>query len=240
MIGIGLWDATDISLKGLEIVKNCDKVFLESYTSKLGCELKTMQNCYGKQIIVADRDLVESRAEEILDAAKEGNVAFLVIGDVFAATTHVDLRLRAKEKGIDVKIVHNASVITAVGETGLELYKFGKTVSIPFDNKDVTSPVKAYEDNKALGLHTLFLLDIRMDEDSLMSINHACEYLLKHTDDVMGVGVAGLGSPRPRIVYKKLGELQKADFSIFPQCLIIPGKLHFMEEDSLKQFAKSL
>lgn len=35
LIGLGLGDAKDITVKGLEIVKKCDKVFLEGYTSIL-------------------------------------------------------------------------------------------------------------------------------------------------------------------------------------------------------------
>ncbi len=43
----------------------------------------------------------------ITGEAEKRDVAFLVVGDVFSATTHTDLYLRAKEKGVKVKIVHN-------------------------------------------------------------------------------------------------------------------------------------
>lgn len=43
-----------------------------------------------------------------------------------SATTHSDLLLRAKEKGVTVKVVHNASILTAVGACGLHLYRFGQ------------------------------------------------------------------------------------------------------------------
>lgn len=35
IIGLGVGDATDITVKGLEIVQRCDRVYLESYTSIL-------------------------------------------------------------------------------------------------------------------------------------------------------------------------------------------------------------
>lgn len=35
LIGLGLGDAKDITVKGLEIVQKCDKVLLEGYTSIL-------------------------------------------------------------------------------------------------------------------------------------------------------------------------------------------------------------
>src|SRR3989344_7537979 len=106
-IGIGLNDEKDISLKGLELVKKADFVYLENYTSKLNCNLNYLEELYGKKIILADRKLVEMDAEKtILKQAKDQEVAFLVVGDVFSATTHMDLYLRAKKLGIKTRIIH--------------------------------------------------------------------------------------------------------------------------------------
>lgn len=58
---------------------------------------------YGRSLIVADRELVESAADEILPRGEDEDVAFLVVGDPFGATTHTDLVLRAKEKDIQVR-----------------------------------------------------------------------------------------------------------------------------------------
>ena len=38
------------------------------------------EKLYGKEVILADRELVESRADEMLDAAATGNAAMLVVG----------------------------------------------------------------------------------------------------------------------------------------------------------------
>lgn len=38
---------------------------------------------YGKEVVVADRELVESGCDVILNPAKEERVAFLVVGDPF-------------------------------------------------------------------------------------------------------------------------------------------------------------
>lgn len=76
------------------------------------------------------------------------------------ATTHTDLVVRAKELGVDIKVVHNASVMNAVGICGLQLYCYGETVSIPFFT-DTWRPDSFYEKikrNRELGLHTLCLL----------------------------------------------------------------------------------
>lgn len=62
------------------------------------------------------------------------NYAFLVVGDAFCATTHSDLFLRAVKLGIDVKVIHNASIVSAVGCSGLQVYRFGEVVSVPLWN----------------------------------------------------------------------------------------------------------
>ncbi|HHI04007.1 MAG TPA: diphthine synthase, partial [Candidatus Woesearchaeota archaeon] len=86
-IGIGLYDEKDVSLRGLEVIKKCDVVYLENYTSILSCNVKKLEKLYGKKIILSSRDLVEKKAEEtILKDALSKNVAFLVIGDPMSAT----------------------------------------------------------------------------------------------------------------------------------------------------------
>ena len=115
----------------------------------------------------------------ILQEAKTKEVAFLVVGDVFSATTHMDLYLRAKKMAIKTMIVHNASVLTAVGVTGLQLYKFGKVTSIPIDNENVETPYDTLKDNQNNNLHTLFILDLKPASNDSMSLNDAIRYLLK-------------------------------------------------------------
>lgn len=44
VIGLGLGDAKDITVKGLEILKRCELVYLESYTSILTCGKDEMVN----------------------------------------------------------------------------------------------------------------------------------------------------------------------------------------------------
>ena len=169
-------------------------------------------------------------------------MAFLVVGDVFSATTHTDLFLRAKEKNIDIKIIHNTSILTAVGDVGLELYKYGKTTSMPYFEKgfEPETPYDVIKQNKSNGLHTLVLLDIKPDRK--MTVYEAISQLLQiqekrtekiFTSDLMIVGCARLGSDNFTIKYGKVQELQNNDFGKPLHCLIVPGKLHFMEEDML-------
>ena len=132
IVGLGLGDHRDVTVRGLEAIKSCDTVFLEHYTSILCVDVPTLEEFYGKPIVVADRHMVESEAEGIISPAKESNVALLVVGDPVCATTHADIMLRAAGEGVEVELIHNASVMGAAGCCGLQLYNFGATVSIPY------------------------------------------------------------------------------------------------------------
>ncbi len=109
---------------------------------------------------------MEQHADEILSGADKSDVALLVVGDPFGATTHWDLVLRAKQLGIDTRTIHNASIMNAVACCGLQLYSFGETVSVPLWNED-WKPDSFYDKivaNQERGLHTLCLLDIKVKE----------------------------------------------------------------------------
>ncbi|KAJ0032829.1 hypothetical protein NQD34_002910 [Periophthalmus magnuspinnatus] len=169
LIGLGLGDAQDITVKGLAAVKRCSRVYLEVYTSILTEGKEKLEEFYGKELILADRDLVEQGAEEILRDADTTDVGFLVVGDPFGATTHSDLVLRAVHAGIPYRVIHNASIMNAIGCCGLQLYNFGETVSFVFWTE--TWKPESYFDkickNRVMGLHTLCLLDIKVKEQSI-------------------------------------------------------------------------
>ena len=133
-VGLGLYDLDDISLKGLQAIKEADAVFLETYTSVLtGTTIEQMREKYGKDLIILKRQDVEQKPEPILTAAKNGIAVFLTGGDPMVSTTHADLRIRAHEQGILTKIIHGSSIVSAVsGLTGLQNYRFGKSCSIPY------------------------------------------------------------------------------------------------------------
>lgn len=176
LIGLGL-NAEDISIRARDVIRKCSKVFLEAYTSiLLSYEemLRLVQDVLQRDdLIQADRKMVEEMAEEvILPPAAEGDVAFLVAGDALCATTHCDLYLRAVERGIPVKVIHNASIVNAVSGTGLQIYKFGWTVSVPFfdGNWRPASFLDRCAANLGLKMHTLFLLDIKTKEQNLEAL----------------------------------------------------------------------
>ena len=247
LIGLGLNDEKDITIKGLEAIKKCKYVYLENYTSLLQCSTKALEKFHKKKIILADREMVE-KGDEIIASAKKADTALLIIGDPMSATTHIDILIRAKEKNIKTQVISNASILTAVGITGLQLYKFGKTTSIPFAENywALETPYNVLKQNLKSGLHTLFLLDLSTTEEIYMTVNDAIDIMLKienkkkskiFTKKTKVIGCARLGSQNPTIFYDTTEKLMKKDFGKPPHCLIVPGKLHFMEEEVLKQFS---
>lgn len=245
IIGLGLSDEKDITVKGLEAVKKCEAVYLERYTSMLNCNVRDLENFYNKKIVLANRKMVENDDNEILKSAKSKNAVLLVVGDPMSATTHIDLYLRARKMGVKCDIIHNASIVSAVGITGLQVYKFGRIASIPLHNEGVESPYDVLKGNLSLGLHTLFLLDLEPENEKYLGVNDAIRYLLKvelrrnekvFTEKTMCLGCARIGSEGQLIKYGTAKELLKFDFGKPVHCLIVPGKLHFVEEEALSRF----
>jgi diphthine synthase len=172
MIGLGLSDEKDITVKGLELVQKAQYVYLEMYTAILMISTEKLSEYYGKEVVVADREFVESGCEKMIEQAKTEHVAFLVVGDPFCATTHTDLYLRCVKEGVNINIVHNASIVNAMGCCGLQVYRFGEIVSIPFFTESwrPTSFYQKIKENTERKLHTLVLLDIKVKEPTMESL----------------------------------------------------------------------
>jgi diphthine synthase len=172
IIGLGLADLEDITLKGLKAIQSSERVYLEAYTSVLGVNKDELEKFYNKTILIADREMVEQNSDDIIQNADSINVSFLVVGDPFGATTHSDLVLRAIEKEIPYKIIHNTSIMNAIGCCGLQLYNYGETISICFwtDSWKPKSFFTKININRKLGLHTLCLLDIKVKEKTVENL----------------------------------------------------------------------
>ncbi|CAI4047618.1 hypothetical protein SUVZ_12G2140 [Saccharomyces uvarum] len=264
LIGLGLSYKSDITVRGLEAIKKCSRVYLEHYTSILmAASLEELEAYYGKEIILADRELVETGSKQILSDADKEDVAFLVVGDPFGATTHTDLVLRAKREGVPVEIIHNASVMNAVGACGLQLYTFGQTVSMVFFTEN-WRPDSWYDkiwENRKIGLHTLVLLDIKVKEQSIenmargrliyeppryMSISQCCEQLLEieekrgtkaYTADTPVVAISRLGSSSQSFKSGTISELANYDSGEPLHSLVILGRqCHELELEYLLEF----
>ena len=264
LIGLGLSYESDITVRGLETVKKCKRVYLEAYTSILmAANKESLESFYGREVILADRELVETGSDDILKDADTEDIAFLVVGDPFGATTYTDLVIRARELGIQVETIHNASVMNAVGACGLQLYNFGQTVSLVFFT-DSWKPDSFYPkimENRKIGLHTLLLLDIKVKEQSIenmargrliyeppryMDIATACQQLLEieearqeqaYTPNTPCVAISRLGSPTQTFKAGTLQELSEYDSGEPLHSLVMLGRqVHDLELEYLYQF----
>ena len=248
LIGMGLYDENGLTLRGLNAARNSDALYAELYTSIMpGLSVNRLQRLVGKEIqILTRKDLEEDAQRTILSKAKEARVALLTPGDPMSATTHVGLLLSAKKLGIPTALIHSSSIVTAAaGVTGLELYKFGRTVTIPSPRIN-PAPESVYEfikENRRIGLHTLALLDI---DEGAVTIPEAIRVLSRleeakkagiMTDDTLMVALARVESPDCVVRADTAGNLARADFGQPPWSIILPGKLHFMEVEALQLLA---
>jgi len=265
LIGLGLYSEKDVSIKGLELIKSSEFIYMEYYTSILGVSKETLEKFYGKEIILADRDMVEAEFEkEIMSKAETSSVCLLVVGDPFSATTHVDLYLRAIKANVKIEVLNNASIINACGVCGLSLYRFGEIISIPFFTEK-WKPYSFYEKikkNKNNDQHTLLLLDIKVKEVSeenlargkmiyeaprFMSINTALlqlkqseDYLKMNiiNDKTIFIGLARIGAPDQIIVSGTYDELINVDFGKPLHSLIIVSENgnHTLEKEMIEYY----
>ncbi|UCH32694.1 MAG: diphthine synthase [Candidatus Bathyarchaeota archaeon] len=252
-IGLGLHDERGISLRGLEEMENAGAIFVEAYTNLMeGLRIKKLEKLARNKIIsVSRRMLEEEEGKLILDSARKGKTVFLVPGDPLIATTHVDLRIRAEKAKINTRIIHGASIISAaIGLSGLQNYKFGRSVTIPFPNGAIISelPYEVVQANLQVGNHTLCFLDIKAEESKYMTIKDAIEILRliekrrqEHviSPNMLAVGIARAGSEEPIVKADLVPMLVDYDFGKPPHIIIFPGKLHFMEAEALVKFAEA-
>lgn len=246
LIGLGLHDEKDISLKGLEEARSCDILFAEFYTSFLaGANAEKIESLIGKKITVLKRsDVEENAGAVILEKAKKRKVGLLVAGDPLISTTHVQLRLDAKKLGIETKIIHNASIFSAAPSlSGLQNYKFGRSASIATPEKGFfpETPYDAIKENLKRRLHTLLFLDVNTRANDGMKILLQIEQKKKEnvfTEKTLCVVVGSVGSYSPVVKAGEVKELLNADFGATPHTLIVPGELHFVEEEYIKEFGK--
>jgi diphthine synthase len=245
-VGLGLNDEMGMSLHGLEEARKADAVFIELYTSILPAfSFEHLEALCGKRLsVVTRKDLEDDCGKAVLAAGQTGKTVLIVPGDPLIATTHVTLRMEAKKRGIDTRVVHGASVLSAViGLSGLHNYKFGKSVTIPFpDETPAETPYSIIAQNKKLGLHTLCLLDINAEKGRFLCIRDGLEALSRVEEkrregvvagDAVAVGVARAGSLDPTVKAGFVDELRDYDFGGPPQSLVFAGSLHFMEAEAL-------
>lgn len=233
LIGLGL-NKKAISLQGLEALKKCKKIYLENYTVDFPYKKEELEKTIGKKIISANREFVESL--KLIDKSKKINIALLIYGSPLMATTHISLIQEAKKKNIKYEIIHNASILDAVSETGLQIYKFGKITSMPEWKKNFTpeSFMEIVQQNISINAHTLILIDIGLEvQKALKQFEISAKNKKIKLKKI--IICQSLGTGDEKIFYKNIKELKKIKIKK-PFCMIIPSKLHFMEKEFLEEF----
>ncbi|HTZ41997.1 MAG TPA: diphthine synthase [Candidatus Omnitrophota bacterium] len=230
LVGLGL-NEKGISLEGIDAVKKSKRIYLDDYTVNFPYDLKNLEKELKKKVIPAEREIIESM-NELLDKAKKSNICLLVYGSPLIATTHISLIEEARKRKIAYKIIQNASVMDAISETGLQIYKFGKITSIP--NFDADSFIETVKDNLSINAHSLILIDIGLEfKNALDKLEKAAKkYRIKAEKIVV---CENLGTNNSRIYYGTIASLKNKNIK-FPFCFIVPAKLHFMEEEVLENF----
>ncbi|MEW5996166.1 MAG: diphthine synthase [Candidatus Micrarchaeota archaeon] len=238
LVGLGI--AFDITLKGLKEAKEADELYLESYTMPLEeNKIAKLEKLIGRKAARLPRDKVESPF--LIQKAKQQHVCLLVAGDPLAATTHISLIIDAKKAKIPVRVIHNSSILSAAsGKSGLQPYRFGKTVTLAYwrKNYEPTSPLKLIEQNLSGDMHTLLLLDTD-PELGPMDAKFALEQLekmeKKYGKKVFDklVVLSRIGHSDEKISYGSREQLKKKNLGKPPFCLCFPAKLHPMEEECL-------
>ena len=233
IIGLGL-NEKSISLEGIEAIKKCKKIYLETYTVDFPYKIKDLKKTINKKISGIERSEVES--DKLITEAKKENIALLVYGSPLFATTHISLILDAKKQKIKTKIIYSASIFDAIAETGLQLYKFGKISSMPKWQKNFKpdSFLDFVKQNQSINAHSLLLIDISLPiKKALEELEKSCEQKNIKLDKILIC--SSLGTKKFKIFYGAINKLKKKKV-LAPYCFIIPGKMHFLEKESVEKY----
>jgi diphthine synthase len=242
-VGLGL-GSRGLSLEGAHRIGASDVAYVEEYTSPSPPDLlRTLESVTGKKLALVSRQFVED-GKRILEQAATSSVVLAVQGDPMIATTHNDLRYRAISHGISTSVVHGTTIAAAAAsESGLHYYKFAGAIT--FTRQSVSHYQEVYRRlhrNLLEGQHTLLLLEYDTEEKRGADPAFAFEKLLDAeanfkrqiiAGDTFVIVLSRLGMPDQRMQGGRMGSFLEADFGAPPHCVIVPGRLHFTEEEVL-------
>ena len=249
-IGLGLDDERGLSQAALDVLGRSE-VFAEQYTAVAAPgSLERLAGALARPVTVLDRHAVESETPILEALARSPRVALIAVGDPFAATTHVALRLAAERAGHAWKYLPNASILSAAaGFLGLMHYRFGRPVSLPIPDPRYapTSPLERIGANREADLHTLVLLDLAPESGRFLTAGEALAVLRDRDpesrvlgeEDEVAVAVR-VGRPDAAGFVGPVARLRGRDFGRPMHCLVVPARrLHFEEDAALAIFRRS-
>ncbi len=263
LIGIGPGDLGHMTERARSVARGCKKRYLEGYTAVLPTEQEALLESVVGPWERMMRSSVES-PEALLDESRNDSVALLVVGDPMQATTHIDLEARCMEEGIGFEVIPGMSATSlAVSLSGLQSYKFGRQVTLPYPYGDylATSPLEMILRNLEGGLHTLVLLDLDptgmgLDLPTPMSPSQAISILGEMEEKWLeerygldstgikknalavneweGVLLSDVGTKRQRVLSGSLKEISKVQGGRV-HSLIIPSEMSDNEREAFSR-----
>ena len=244
LIGTGL-NTNSLTLEALNAIKNSDKIYLETYTvdfpypkTDLENEINTFLKSDTYKLTPLSRENVEN--ESLLQEAKTKNVSLLIYGDCLSATTHMQLIISAKQQNIPIKIIQNTSIMTAVAQTGLSLYKFGKTTSMPNWQEHTNHPtsfINYIQQNQSIQAHTLILTDIGLTTPEAIKQLQKAATQKRLTLPEKIIIISNAGTPNQQVFHDTPNNLSKKNINL-PFCIIIPSDLSHTEVEALQTISE--
>jgi diphthine synthase len=257
-VGTGINGYRGLSIAALDILKKCDIVYVERFTSALseedleglnsllGTQTKPMQRCVQRWFVEDGR--------EILEAARTKDIALLTYGDPLIATTHSELRARAAKNSIKTAVLHGVSGIASIiGEAGLHVYKFGRIVTMMSEPYSAISVYNTIFENLLAGSHTLILTEYShndenkepffLDPASVFKMLLDVERDQKHqifSDDTFAVVASRVGMQDQKIISGKVKSLMGVAFGNGPHSVVVTGALHFTEAQALASLTQNI
>ena len=243
-IGLGISGISELSDSTLDVIRNAEIVYLESFTSPISeTEKKQLEDISNGKFKTAKRWLVED-GNEILENAKNKETVLISYGDPYIATTHLELKTRAMRDGIETKTIHSSSIVSSlIGEVGLHYYKVGKVLTIMNDPKSMITPYNTIFDNLLSKTHSVILLEYNEDKAFFLDPKDALILLLDAektqsrkviSEKTFVIVASRIGKNDQKIISGNISNLIKKEFGESPHSIIIPGRLHFTESDALK------
>ena len=243
-VGLGVSDG-GMSADAEQAIRTADTVYLETFTSP---DINTARiRGLAQNLQQAPRWMVED-GHRILEEAAEKTVVLASYGDPMVATTHTELRVRAVQSGIPVRVAHGPSAITSmIGECGLHHYMVGRMATIMEEDHLLETPYMVSYRNAVLGYHTLLLLEYNQDANFFLDAGSALKRLQGaeggqrrgvFAPDRYCMVACRVGSGGQEIISGRMSSLAGCDFGEPPHSIILTGRLHFTEADAIRALTR--
>ena len=240
LVGLGL-SPDHLSEEARRILSSVDTIYLDTYTNVLREEdIALYERMVGRSFLRALRKDLEDGMKKLVEEARRKDVAVAVSGDPLTATTHISIYVEALRNGVPVRYVPGISIHTvAMSLSGLQHYRFGPVITVPYLWKDSPSFYERLHRNMRNNLHTLLLLDLHPEPLDMKTALEALLYWEKkrrlrviELGDLV-VGMARVGREDCFRFVGTVEELLDVDWGEPPFSLVIPAELHPFEEETL-------